>query len=118
MPRLSLFATFASLLVASHGLGSAVAAKEGSDGKGSNRAAESAVARWLEENQDRPTSLRAFVQRMPKGGDIHSHLSGAVYAEHYLEWAAADGLCWTPPHPPWYRQAPVEKSADSLPLPS
>jgi adenosine deaminase/adenosine deaminase CECR1 len=33
---------------------------------------------------------------MPKGGDIHSHLSGAVYAEHYLEWAAADGYCVDP----------------------
>jgi len=99
MRRLSLFAAFASLLVASQGPGGAVAAKEGSDGKGSNRAAESAVARWLEENQDRPTALRAFVQRMPKGGDIHSHLSGAVYAEHYLEWAAADGLCVDPAAP-------------------
>jgi adenosine deaminase/adenosine deaminase CECR1 len=30
---------------------------------------------------------------MPKGGDIHTHLSGAVYAERYLSWAAADGYC-------------------------
>ena len=43
-----------------------------------------------------PPVLRAFVQRMPKGGDIHSHLSGAVYAEHYLGWAAADGYCVDP----------------------
>ena len=63
------------------------------------RAAEAAVAAWLEENRERPTALRAFVQRMPKGGDIHSHLSGAVYAEHYLEWAAQDGLCVDPAKP-------------------
>jgi adenosine deaminase/adenosine deaminase CECR1 len=43
--------------------------------------------------------LRAFVQRMPKGGDIHSHLSGAVYAEDYLRWAAADGYCVAPQGP-------------------
>src|ERR1044071_4259616 len=30
---------------------------------------------------------------MPKGGDLHNHLSGAVYAEHYIEWAAENGLC-------------------------
>lgn len=31
--------------------------------------------------------------RMPKGGDLHVHLTGAVYAESYLRAAAADGLC-------------------------
>jgi hypothetical protein len=30
---------------------------------------------------------------MPKGGDLHNHLSGAIYAEIYLRWAADDGLC-------------------------
>ena len=37
--------------------------------------------------------LRMFLQRMPKGGDIHTHLSGAVYAESYIAWAAGAGLC-------------------------
>jgi adenosine deaminase len=40
-----------------------------------------------------PAGLRRFLAAMPKGGDIHSHLIGAVYAESYLRWAAADGLC-------------------------
>ena len=30
---------------------------------------------------------------MPKGGDLHSHLSGAIYAESMIDWAAEDGLC-------------------------
>jgi adenosine deaminase len=30
---------------------------------------------------------------MPKGADLHMHLSGAVYAETFLKDAAADGLC-------------------------
>jgi adenosine deaminase/adenosine deaminase CECR1 len=30
---------------------------------------------------------------MPKGGDIHSHLGGAVYAESYLAWAAEEDYC-------------------------
>ena len=39
------------------------------------------------------TALRAFLRRMPKGGDLHVHLSGGVYAERLIEWAAQDGLC-------------------------
>jgi adenosine deaminase len=39
------------------------------------------------------TALRAFLHRMPKGGDLHTHLSGAVYAERFIAWAAQDDLC-------------------------
>jgi hypothetical protein len=39
------------------------------------------------------TTLRNFLNGMPKGGDLHVHLSGAVYAERYVEWGIADGLC-------------------------
>lgn len=37
--------------------------------------------------------VRAVIRAMPKGGDLHIHLSGAPYAETYLSWAAEDGLC-------------------------
>lgn len=37
--------------------------------------------------------IRAVTRAMPKGGDLHIHLSGAPYAETYLAWAAEDGLC-------------------------
>jgi hypothetical protein len=30
---------------------------------------------------------------MPKGGDQHNHLSGAVYAERFVKWAVQGGLC-------------------------
>jgi adenosine deaminase len=39
------------------------------------------------------TDLRAFLRRMPKGGDLHTHLSGAVYAERFIAWAAQQNLC-------------------------
>jgi hypothetical protein len=39
------------------------------------------------------TELRAFLRRMPKGGDLHTHLSGAVYAERFIAWAAQQNLC-------------------------
>ena len=43
-----------------------------------------------------PLALEAFLRRMPKGGDLHVHLSGAIYAETWLRDAAADGLCVDP----------------------
>jgi adenosine deaminase len=40
-----------------------------------------------------PLQLSAFLEHMPKGADLHMHLSGAVYAETFLKDAADDGLC-------------------------
>ena len=40
-----------------------------------------------------PLELYAFLYRMPKGGDLHNHLLGAVYAESLLQAAAEDSLC-------------------------
>lgn len=44
-------------------------------------AGEERAAAWLEAHRARPPMLRALLHAMPKGGDIHTHLSGAVYAE-------------------------------------
>jgi len=38
----------------------------------------------------------AFLRAFPKGGDLHVHLSGAVYPENFLKWAVQDGLCIDP----------------------
>ena len=54
---------------------------------------EEHTAAWLDAYRDRPPMVRMFLQRMPKGADLHMHLSGAVYAESYIAWAAAEGLC-------------------------
>jgi adenosine deaminase len=43
--------------------------------------------------RDDHPALRAFLYRMPKGGDLHVHLSGAVYAERLIGWSADQGLC-------------------------
>ncbi|PWC34453.1 hypothetical protein TSO352_18100 [Azospirillum sp. TSO35-2] len=56
--------------------------------------ADSAAARRFETVRHDPPRLRAFLYRMPKGADLHSHLTGAVYAESYLRMAAAAGLCF------------------------
>jgi adenosine deaminase len=38
-------------------------------------------------------ALLRFLRAMPKGADLHSHLSGAISAESYVRWAAEDGHC-------------------------
>lgn len=40
-----------------------------------------------------PAALRLLVKALPKGGDLHNHVSGSPYAENYLQWAAAAGYC-------------------------
>ena len=35
----------------------------------------------------------AFLEAMPKGGELHNHLGGSVFAETWMDWAAQDGLC-------------------------
>lgn len=37
--------------------------------------------------------LTPFMTAFPKGGELHSHLGGNIYAEHLLAWAAEDGWC-------------------------
>jgi adenosine deaminase len=52
-----------------------------------------ATARRLAAVERQPLLLEAFLREMPKGGDLHNHLSGSIYAESYLRWAADDSLC-------------------------
>ncbi|HHI89189.1 MAG TPA: adenosine deaminase, partial [Hellea balneolensis] len=51
------------------------------------------AASRLESIRDNEIELRAFLQDMPKGGNLHNHLFGAVYAEDWIRWAETDGLC-------------------------
>jgi adenosine deaminase len=51
------------------------------------------VSSKFEDIKHNDIALRAFLQAMPKGGDLHNHLSGAVYAESWIAWAEEDGLC-------------------------
>jgi adenosine deaminase len=54
---------------------------------------EQKTARYFESIRNHPLLLHAFLQQMPKGADLHNHLSGAVYAESFIKFAAQDGLC-------------------------
>jgi hypothetical protein len=55
--------------------------------------AEARTAHYFDQIRQAPVPLAMFLQRMPKGGDLHNHLAGAVYAESLIGWAAQDGLC-------------------------
>ncbi len=54
---------------------------------------EAKTARYMEQARENVPLLTAFLRDMPKGADLHSHLSGTVYAESYLRWGAEDGAC-------------------------
>src|SRR5215216_3555753 len=55
--------------------------------------AEQRTATYYESIRKSPLKQMAFLLKMPKGADLHNHLSGSIYAERYIEWAAEKGLC-------------------------
>ncbi len=55
--------------------------------------AEQRTAEYLDSIRKQPSLLLEFVQRLPKGGDLHNHLIGAAYAENLIAYAAQDHLC-------------------------
>jgi len=56
-------------------------------------ARELTAERNLTVARKKPLALRHFLLEMPKGADLHIHLSGAVYAESWIRAASEDGLC-------------------------
>ncbi|WP_423836082.1 adenosine deaminase family protein [Streptomyces cathayae] len=56
-------------------------------------ATEADTAARLDAIRDDPRLAADFFRRLPKGGDLHNHLSGAVSTEYLVELAAEDGLC-------------------------
>lgn len=55
--------------------------------------AERFVGSYLDHIRADPARLRDFFYAMPKGGDLHNHLSGAATTELLLSLAVDDGLC-------------------------
>ncbi len=51
------------------------------------------TSRALERIRHNPLALHVFLESMPKGADLHTHLEGAVYAETFIRDAAEDNLC-------------------------
>ncbi|HEY6968749.1 MAG TPA: adenosine deaminase, partial [Candidatus Angelobacter sp.] len=90
MDRMVRFCRIAFLL-----LSSATLFAQGAGAPAQN-ASEKKVELALATARKNPLALRSFLQGMPKGADLHSHLSGAVYAESFIRAAVEDGLCVDP----------------------
>jgi adenosine deaminase len=55
--------------------------------------AEQKTARYLDSIRHQTPLLQAFLDDVPKGGDLHNHIDGAIYAEDIIDWAASDNFC-------------------------
>src|SRR5580700_5854293 len=44
------------------------------------------INKYFESIRDNTAELTAFFSQMPKGGDLHNHYSGSVYAETYISY--------------------------------
>jgi adenosine deaminase len=62
-------------------------------GLASAQSAEQRTSHYLESVRKQPPLLLAFLRDLPKGGDLHNHLDGAIYAEDLVDFAADGGLC-------------------------
>lgn len=57
---------------------------------------ENDIDQYFENIKKDPSALREFLWQMPKGGDIHHHALGSVFAEDYLSLALDKGLYINP----------------------
>ena len=55
--------------------------------------AQTRVEHYLNSIRHDPAQLRSFLLDLPKGGDLHTHLSGAASTELLIALAGQDGLC-------------------------
>lgn len=85
------------------------------------QADEASTAAAFQKLRTSPWLLRQFMAGFPKGGDLHNHLDGSIYAENIIKWAAEDGKCVAPgtgqiSFPPCDAQRPPMKdyAADSV----
>ncbi|MFZ0322184.1 MAG: adenosine deaminase [Candidatus Sulfotelmatobacter sp.] len=54
---------------------------------------EQRTTHYFDSIRKQPQLLLAFLHDLPKGGDLHNHLDGALYAEDLIDFAADGNLC-------------------------
>jgi len=77
---------------------------------------EQRAVRAFNTAKQSPLALNAFLTRMPKGADLHMHLSGAIYAETFIKDGAADGLCVDPKTMSFFKPAATTRSLPPQPV--
>src|SRR6202521_517670 len=108
-----LFAILILLLLAPM---SVVAQKPAATSPSSASAAENRTAHALDLVRTDPLNLYAFLARMPKGADLHNHLTGAVYAESWIRAAAEDSLCVDLAPPSFFQSRSMTDSIPPQPV--
>ena len=70
-----------------------VAQAKGSAAPGNEAATARHFASLLAGVEPKTAELTLFFSQMPKGGDLHHHYSGALYAEQYIQWLDPLNYC-------------------------
>ena len=58
--------------------------------------AEIKTAAYLDSIKTNPAQLTTFLWAMPKGGDLHLHMSGSSYPENLIQYSHNENLCINP----------------------
>jgi adenosine deaminase/adenosine deaminase CECR1 len=64
-----------------------------SEAKSNLRLTEHYYTQLIKTPQAHLAELTMLMTMLPKGGDIHHHYSGSIYAETYLDWVGQQGFC-------------------------
>lgn len=83
---------------------------------GSGNSGEQRAAAAMEKVRGNPPELRAFLVRMPKGADLHSHLTGAIYAETWIREGIEDNLCVDPAGYSFFKTETMTRSIPPEPV--
>ena len=59
-------------------------------------AREAAVHDYVAARRGDAGELERVLRALPKGGDLHSHTSGAITTEKLIQWGSEDGACVNP----------------------
>lgn len=96
----------------------AVAAAESPNQAAGQSAGEARTVRAFEIAQKLGTPvLYAFLKEMPKGAELHYHLSGGIYAETFLEDAVKQHLCIDPVAARYAKPVPGSTTLPTEPCP-
>ena len=85
--------TKSSSLIASLALALAAGAHAKPPAVNANEAATARHLASLVSGEPKTAELTLFFSQMPKGGDLHHHYSGSIYAEQYVDWIDKQGFC-------------------------
>jgi len=77
---------------------------------------EQRAIRAFDAAKKNPLDLTAFLVNMPKGGDLHMHLSGAVYAETFIRNGAVDLMCVNPSNHSFFKPSATTRSLPPQPV--